>query len=105
MIVTMRPCNRGLNVFAEATNARAILLARMTTTALMAKSALTVFAYLNVEVSPVVPTEIVQKSAYVLRAAVGKMRVFTTVMETQTILMQMENAVRAFRKSAKAART
>jgi hypothetical protein len=82
------------SVSAERRTAHLTLLVKVTKTVLMVKSALTVFAYLNVEVSPVVPTEIVQKSASVLRAAVGTRTMFTTVMATPTILMQMENASR-----------
>jgi hypothetical protein len=82
------------SVSAERRAAHLTLLVKTTTTVQMVKSALTVFVCPSVEVSPVVPTEIVQKSASVLRAVAGTRRVFTTVMATPTILMQMENASR-----------
>ena len=80
------------------------LRVRVTKTVLMVKSALTVFVCPSVEVSPVVQTEIVQKIVFALRVVAGTRRMFTTVMATPTILVQMENVAKASLYSVKAAR-
>jgi hypothetical protein len=82
------------SVSAERRTAHLTLLVKATRTVQMVKSALTGDVCLHVEVSPVVQTGIAMTIAFALRVVVGTRRMFTTVMATLMIQMQMEHASR-----------